>query len=116
MGVLGEYKGSQAREVMITLEDWQSMFEAMEQGEEYEDDDEYEYVEEEVEEEVDEEDEEAEPAYVTEGQREYMAVEDDEYRVVVRFRPALTERDESVGRDVGPSRACDIQRVNENDG
>jgi len=31
MGILGEYKGSQAREVMIKPEDWERMYSEMEQ-------------------------------------------------------------------------------------
>jgi S-DNA-T family DNA segregation ATPase FtsK/SpoIIIE len=31
LGILGEYKGSQAREVMVTLEDWEQLRDRMEQ-------------------------------------------------------------------------------------
>jgi len=59
MGILGEYKGSQAREVMIKPEDWERMSSEMEQvaaggaGD-------------------------GEPAYVSEGQRGYVSVDEDE--------------------------------------
>jgi S-DNA-T family DNA segregation ATPase FtsK/SpoIIIE len=74
-GILGEYKGSQAREVMITLEEYEALCEQMDAEEAEGEEEEYEYEEEEVEEEVDEE---TEPVYVSEGQREYMAVENDD--------------------------------------
>lgn len=61
LGVLGEYKGSQAREVMMDVEDWEQFREQMENqraqdaGQTAE-----------------------EPAYVSEGQQGYAAVEKDE--------------------------------------
>ncbi len=61
MGILGEYKGSQAREVMITVEDWEQMYRAMEEAEQAEAAGEGE----------------GEPAYVSEGQKGYVSVEED---------------------------------------
>ncbi len=56
MGILGEYKGSQAREVMITLEDYERMCQDQQAG-------------------ADNDNEpEKEPAYVAEGERGYVAV------------------------------------------
>ncbi len=68
-GILGEYKGSQAREVMMTVEEYEQLLEEMnnEAAGAYDDDDDDEMG-----------DEASEPAYVTEGQREYMALEDEE--------------------------------------
>jgi S-DNA-T family DNA segregation ATPase FtsK/SpoIIIE len=65
-GILGEYKGSQAREVMMTLEEYERIREQMDQDAEagYED--------------LAEPDESSEPAYVSEGQREYLATDSDE--------------------------------------
>jgi S-DNA-T family DNA segregation ATPase FtsK/SpoIIIE len=63
-GVLGEYKGSQAREVMMTLEEWEQLREQME-------------VEGETRQEGKKEDS-TEPAHVSEGQRGYVAAEEDE--------------------------------------
>lgn len=63
-GILGEYKGSQAREVVMTIEDWEGIREQMEA--------------EEAEEEEYEEATSREPAYVSEGQREYMATDSEE--------------------------------------
>jgi hypothetical protein len=65
-GILGEYKGSQAREVMMTREEWQhakkqQLLDAQ-QGYEYTKDD----------------DQNHSPTNVNEGQRGYLAVEDDE--------------------------------------
>ena len=65
-GILGEYKGSQAREVIITLEEYENIRSNMEADAEagYKD--------------MADEEETTEPAYVSEGQREYMAVDSDE--------------------------------------
>jgi len=65
-GILGEYKGSQAREVMITLDEYKRIREQMDADAEagYED--------------LAETDESSEPAYVSEGQREYLATDSDD--------------------------------------
>ncbi len=65
-GILGEYKGSQAREVMITLEEYENIRRNMEADATagYKD--------------LAEENQPAEPAYVNEGQREYMAAENED--------------------------------------
>jgi len=63
-GILGEYKGSQAREVVVTMEEYEQIRDQME-GEEGE-------------EEPFEDEGSAEPAYVSEGQREYMVTDSDE--------------------------------------
>ena len=65
-GILGEYKGSQAREVVVTLEEYERIRESAFGGEA-----------EETEEEFDQADSD-EPAYVSEGQREYIAADSDE--------------------------------------
>jgi len=63
-GILGEYKGSQAREVMMTLEEYERIREQMEADAEagYEDMAE----------------DSTEPAYVSEGQRGYVSTDNDE--------------------------------------
>ncbi len=65
-GILGEYKGSQAREVMMTLEEYERIRDQMDSDAEagYED--------------LAETDESSEPAYVSEGQREYLATDSDD--------------------------------------
>ena len=65
-GILGEYKGSQAREVIITLEEYERIREQMDEDAEagYED--------------LAEPNESSEPAYVSEGQKEYLATDSDE--------------------------------------
>jgi S-DNA-T family DNA segregation ATPase FtsK/SpoIIIE len=65
-GILGEYKGSQAREVVITPEEYENIRQQMEADAQagYED--------------MAEEDDSSEPAYVSEGQREYIAIDSDE--------------------------------------
>jgi S-DNA-T family DNA segregation ATPase FtsK/SpoIIIE len=66
-GILGEYKGSQAREVIITLEEYERIRSQMDADAEagYED--------------LAEPDESsAEPAYVSEGQQEYLATDSDD--------------------------------------
>jgi S-DNA-T family DNA segregation ATPase FtsK/SpoIIIE len=70
LGILGEYKGSQAREVMVTLEEYEQM--AAEGGGDVE----YDY--EEADEEYEEETTETEPAYVSEGQKGYASLDDDD--------------------------------------
>jgi S-DNA-T family DNA segregation ATPase FtsK/SpoIIIE len=63
-GILGEYKGSQAREVMMTLEEYERIREQMEADAEagYEDMAE----------------DSSEPAYISEGQRGYVSTDNDE--------------------------------------
>jgi len=65
-GILGEYKGSQAREVVITKEEYENIRSQMQADAEagYED--------------MAEEGDSSEPAYVSEGQREYIAIDNDE--------------------------------------
>jgi len=65
-GILGEYKGSQAREVMMTLEEYERIRDQMDEDAEagYED--------------LAEPNESSEPAYVSEGQQEYLATDSDE--------------------------------------
>jgi len=64
LGILGEYKGSQAREVMMTLEEYEQLREQMEA---------------EASGEQDQPEEEAgEPAFVSEGQREYISTDSEE--------------------------------------
>ncbi|NQV34839.1 MAG: DNA translocase FtsK, partial [Phycisphaeraceae bacterium] len=63
-GILGEYKGSQAREVMMTLDEYEAICAQMEADENAG------YVDM-------AEPSQEEPAYVSEGQREYMAIESD---------------------------------------
>jgi len=73
-GILGEYKGSQARELMITLEEYEQLREQMNAEDDEGGGEECEYE--------DggsaEADEESVPVFVSEGQREYMATESDE--------------------------------------
>ena len=65
-GILGEYKGSQAREVIITLDEYERIRSQMDADTEagYED--------------LAETDESSEPAYVSEGQQEYLATDSDD--------------------------------------
>jgi S-DNA-T family DNA segregation ATPase FtsK/SpoIIIE len=65
-GILGEYKGSQAREVMITLEEYERIREQMEADAEagFQD--------------LAEDDKSSEPAYVSEGQQEYLATDSED--------------------------------------
>lgn len=65
-GILGEYKGSQAREVLMTLKDYERIRKQMGADAEagYED--------------MAEDDEQAEPEYSTEGQKEYVTTESQE--------------------------------------
>ncbi len=60
-GILGEYKGSQAREVMMTLEEYERVREQMES--------------EEAQEKAESENPSSEPAYVSEGQRGYVSTD-----------------------------------------
>ena len=62
-GILGEYKGSQAREIMMTLEEYGRVREQMEETET---------------EESESESSSSEPAYVSEGQREYVSTDNNE--------------------------------------
>ena len=66
-GILGEYKGSQAREVIITAEEYEQLREQMEldQAEDSQGT-------------GDEEEDSDGPAYISEGQREYIVVDSDE--------------------------------------
>jgi S-DNA-T family DNA segregation ATPase FtsK/SpoIIIE len=61
-GILGEYKGSQAREVLMTLKEYEKLREKME-------------AEAKAEEESDEDEDSSEPKYVSEGQHGYVAVD-----------------------------------------
>ena len=65
-GILGEYKGSQAREVMMTLEEYEQFREQMDAE-----------AEEEIED-VEEDKETSDSAYVSEGQRGYVSVDNEE--------------------------------------
>jgi S-DNA-T family DNA segregation ATPase FtsK/SpoIIIE len=65
-GILGEYKGSQAREVMMTLEEYERIREQMEADAEVGFQD------------LAEDDKSSEPAYVSEGQREYLATDSED--------------------------------------
>ncbi len=67
-GILGEYKGSQAREVVITLEEYERIRERMEAEEAEEEEEEKSVV----------EGDSDEPAYVSEGQRGYISTDSDE--------------------------------------
>jgi len=64
MGILGEYKGSQAREVIITVEDYEKMREQMQQ--------------EAAAQATEQASSESEPQYAAEGQRGYVATEEEE--------------------------------------
>jgi len=65
-GILGEYKGSQAREVLMTLEEYERIREQMSADADagYED--------------LADDKENEEPAYVTEGQKGYAALDDED--------------------------------------
>jgi S-DNA-T family DNA segregation ATPase FtsK/SpoIIIE len=63
-GILGEYKGSQAREVLMTLKEYEKLREKME-------------AEAEAEEDSGEDEDSSGPNYVSEGQRGYVAVDND---------------------------------------
>ena len=62
-GILGEYKGSQAREVLMTLKEYEKLREKMDAEAEEEDSDEDEVL--------------SGPSYISEGQRGYVAVDND---------------------------------------
>jgi len=62
-GILGEYKGSQAREITMTLEEYERVRERMEAESQPEES---------------ESQSSSEPAYVSEGQREYVSTDNDE--------------------------------------
>ncbi|MHC4740165.1 MAG: DNA translocase FtsK, partial [Planctomycetota bacterium] len=66
-GILGEYKGSQAREVVMTLNEYEQIREQMERDAEagYQDM-------------AEDEEETSEPAYIVEGQRGYAAIEEED--------------------------------------
>ena len=63
-GILGEYKGSQAREVIMAIEEYERLYEQMQAAEE--------------EEPPGESEDSDEPAYVTEGQRGYISTDSDD--------------------------------------
>jgi S-DNA-T family DNA segregation ATPase FtsK/SpoIIIE len=65
-GILGEYKGSQAREVTMTLDEYERIRERMDSDAEagYQD--------------LAETDQPSEPAYISEGQQEYLATDSDD--------------------------------------
>jgi S-DNA-T family DNA segregation ATPase FtsK/SpoIIIE len=63
-GILGEYKGSQAREVLMTLKEYEKLREQMEAEAEEEKD-------------SDKDEDSSEPSYVSEGQRGYVAVDNE---------------------------------------
>jgi S-DNA-T family DNA segregation ATPase FtsK/SpoIIIE len=65
-GILGEYKGSQAREVLMTLKEYEKLREQMEAEAEEEKD-------------SDKDEVSSEPSYISEGQRGYIAVDTDRY-------------------------------------
>jgi len=65
-GILGEYKGSQAREVLMTLKEYEKLREQMEAEAEERDKN------------SDKEDVSSEPSYISEGQRGYVAVDNNE--------------------------------------
>ena len=90
-GILGEYKGSQAREVVITLEEYEKLRDRM-------DADEAAGFGDLAEEEADETDQPPEPSYVSEGQKEYIVVEDDAWKPV----PDITLSDDVLEGDKGP--------------
>jgi hypothetical protein len=66
-GILGEYKGSQAREVMMTLEEYENIRDQMEADAEAGFSDL-----------AGNPEPPSEPAYVSEGQREYMSTDSDD--------------------------------------
>jgi S-DNA-T family DNA segregation ATPase FtsK/SpoIIIE len=61
-GILGEYKGSQAREVLMTLKEYEKLREKME-------------AEAEAEKDSDKEEVSSEPSYISEGQRGYVSID-----------------------------------------
>jgi hypothetical protein len=86
-GILGEYKGSQAREVLMTLEEYEQLCQDMESGdlevdedpkEEDFEDDTYEEEEDDQEDDDQEDEEMSKHVYVSEGQQEYMSMNTDD--------------------------------------
>jgi len=73
LGILGEYKGSQAREVMMTLEQYEDMMKERQYGE-----DEAQNAED-FEEDKEIKAESAEHVYITEGQEGYTHIDDEEF-------------------------------------
>lgn len=69
LGILGEYKGSQAREVMMTLEEYEDMMKERQYGDEEAEDD--------FDEDEERKIESDEPAYITEGQEGYTHIDDE---------------------------------------
>jgi len=69
MGVLGEYKGSQAREVTMTLEEYEEICNQAEQSEQEDQEEKYDEY---------KKDDDSEPAYITEGQKEYASTDDED--------------------------------------
>jgi len=65
-GILGEYKGSQAREVLMTLEEYENVRAQIEADAEagYKD--------------LAEEENSTEPVYISEGQKEYIATDSED--------------------------------------
>ena len=79
-GILGEYKGSQAREVLMTLKEYEKLREKMEAEAERDEGrrtrDERRATRDEIEEkDSDKEEDSSEPSYISEGQRGYVAVD-----------------------------------------
>jgi len=62
-GILGEYKGSQAREVMMTLEEYEELLSDIDEGSK---------------DDAESNGDSSEPVYVSEGQRGYVAVDEEE--------------------------------------
>ncbi|MHC4157974.1 MAG: FtsK/SpoIIIE family DNA translocase [Planctomycetota bacterium] len=77
MGILGEYKGSQAREVMMTLKEYERMREQMEAGAEAGQKGKVPKAKDSVlaGEDLAEDEESSEPSYISEGQRGYVSVD-----------------------------------------
>jgi len=73
LGILGEYKGSQAREVMMTLEQYEEMMKERQYGEEQE------QAADEIDEDEGRKAESDEHAYITEGQEGYTHIDDEEF-------------------------------------
>jgi S-DNA-T family DNA segregation ATPase FtsK/SpoIIIE len=69
LGILGEYKGSQAREVIVTLEEYEDMMKERDYTETAED----------LGDSDERQAESTEPAYITEGQKGYAHIDDEEF-------------------------------------
>jgi S-DNA-T family DNA segregation ATPase FtsK/SpoIIIE len=69
LGILGEYKGSQAREVIVTLEEYEDMMKERDYAETAED----------LGDGDERQAESTEPAYITEGQKGYAHIDDEEF-------------------------------------